>query len=67
MNDPNLTASECDALIQLILKTPCRLTDKYSDDFQVNFRTIRKKLGYLADMQDGTDQYQVTPYGVGDG
>ena len=44
MNDPNLTAAECDALIHLILKTPCRLTDKYSDDFQVNFRTIRKKI-----------------------
>ena len=67
MNDPNLTASECDALIQLVLTTPNRLTDKFSDDFQVNFRTIRKKLGQLADMQDGIDQYQVTPYGVGDG
>ena len=67
MNDPNLTAAECDALIQLVLTTPNRLTDKFSDDFKVNFRTIRKKLGYLADMQDGIDQYQVTPYGVGDG
>ena len=66
MNDPNLTASECDALIQLVLTSPNRLTDKYSDDFQVNFRTIRKKLGYLADMQDGIDQYQVTPYGTVD-
>tara|TARA_A100001388_G_scaffold23669_1_gene15484 strand:- start:469 stop:660 length:192 start_codon:yes stop_codon:yes gene_type:complete len=56
MNDPTLTSSECDALIQLILKTPCRLTDKYSDDFQVNFRTIRKKLGHLADIQDGIPQ-----------
>ena len=59
MNDPNLTASECDALIQLILKTPCRLTDKYSDDFQVNFRTIRHKLGHLADIQDGIPQVGV--------
>ena len=66
MNDPNLTASECDALIQLVLTTPNRLTDKFSDDFKVNFRTIRKKLGYLADMQDGIDQYQVTPYGTVD-
>tara|TARA_Y200000002_G_scaffold61838_1_gene47027 strand:+ start:674 stop:874 length:201 start_codon:yes stop_codon:yes gene_type:complete len=66
MNDPNLTAEECDALIQLILKTPCRLTDKYSDDFKVNFRTIRKKLGHLADIQDGIDQYRVTPYGTVD-
>ena len=59
MNDPNLTAAECDALIQLVLKTPCRLTDKYSDDFQVNFRTIRKKLGHLADIQDGIPQMGV--------
>ena len=66
MNDPNLTAAECDALIQLVLKTPNRLTDKFSDDFQVNFRTIRKKLGQLADIQDGIDQYQVTPYGTVD-
>ena len=66
MNDTNLTAAECDALIQLVLTTPNRLTDKFSDDFKVNFRTIRKKLGYLADMQDGIDQYQVTPYGTVD-
>ena len=47
MNDPTLTAAECDALIHLILKTPNRLTDKFSDDFQVNFRTIRKKLSLI--------------------
>tara|TARA_B100001057_G_C22461734_1_gene799121 strand:+ start:195 stop:395 length:201 start_codon:yes stop_codon:yes gene_type:complete len=66
MNDPNLTAAECDALIQLVLTTPNRLTDKFSDDFKVNFRTIRKKLGYLADRQDGISEYQVTPYGTVD-
>jgi len=41
------------------LKTPNRLTDKFSDDFQVNFRTIRKKLGHLADIQDGIPQMGV--------
>ena len=66
MNDPTLTASECDALLKLILGTPCRVTDKLNDDFNVNFRKIRHKLGHLADIQDGIDQYRVTPYGTVD-
>ena len=59
MNDPNLTAAECDALLQLILGTPCRITDKLSDDFDVKFRKIRHKLGHLADIQDGIPQMVV--------
>ena len=47
-----LTAAECDALLKLILSTPNRLTDKYADDFDVNFRKIRHKLGRLADIAD---------------
>ena len=49
----DLTAAECDALLKLILSTPNRITDKYSDDFDVNFRKIRHKLGRLADIADG--------------
>tara|TARA_B100000614_G_C14523991_1_gene483804 strand:+ start:542 stop:733 length:192 start_codon:yes stop_codon:yes gene_type:complete len=56
MNDPNLTAAECDALLQLILGTPCRITDKLNDNFNVNFRKIRHKLGRLADIDDGIPQ-----------
>ena len=41
----DLTAAECDALLKLILSTPNRLTDKYADEFDVNFRKIRHKLG----------------------
>tara|TARA_B100001057_G_scaffold474744_1_gene540699 strand:- start:992 stop:1183 length:192 start_codon:yes stop_codon:yes gene_type:complete len=59
MNDSNLTAAECDALLQLILGTPCRVTDKLGDDYDVNFRKIRHKLGHLADIQDGIPQMVV--------
>ena len=55
-----LTSAECDALLKLILSTPNRLTDKYADDFDVNFRKIRHKLGRLADIADGETNYVVT-------
>ena len=55
----DLTAAECDALLKLILSTPNRLTDKYADDFDVNFRKIRHKLGRLADIADGDLGYVV--------
>ena len=55
----DLTAPECDALLKLILSTPNRLTDKYADEFDVNFRKIRHKLGRLADIQDGDLGYVV--------
>ena len=55
-----LTAAECDALLKLILSTPNRITDKYSDEFEVNFRKIRHKLGRLADIADGETGYVVT-------
>ena len=55
-----LTAAECDALLKLILSTPNRITDKYRDDFDVNFRKIRHKLGRLADIADGETGYVVT-------
>ena len=55
-----LTAAECDALLKLILSTPNRITDKYSDEFDVNFRKIRHKLGRLADIADGETGYVVT-------
>ena len=54
-----LSAAECDALLKLILSTPNRLTDKYADEFDVNFRKIRHKLGRLADIQDGDLGYVV--------
>ena len=54
-----LTSAECDALLKLILSTPYRLTDKYADDFDVNFRKIRHKLGRLADIADGDLGYVV--------
>ena len=54
-----LSAAECDALLKLILSTPNRITDKLSDDFDVNFRKIRHKLGRLADIQDGNLGYVV--------
>ena len=54
-----LTSAECDALLKLILSTPNRLTDKYADDFDVNFRKIRHKLGRLADIADGELGYVV--------
>ena len=54
-----LTAPECDALLKLVLSTPNRLTDKYADDFDVNFRKIRHKLGRLADIADGDLGYVV--------
>ena len=54
-----LTSAECDALLKLILSTPNRLTDKYADDFDVNFRKIRHKLGRLADISDGDLGYVV--------
>ena len=54
-----LTSAECDALLKLILSTPNRLTDKYADDFDVNFRKIRHKLGRLADIADGDLGYVV--------
>jgi len=56
----DLTAAECDALLKLILSTPNRITDKYSDEFDVNFRKIRHKLGRLADIADGETGYVVT-------
>ena len=56
----DLTASECDALLKLILSTPNRITDKYADDFDVNFRKIRHKLGRLADIVDGEGSYMVS-------
>ena len=55
----DLTAAECDALLKLILSTPNRITDKYADEFDVNFRKIRHKLGRLADIQDGNLGYVV--------
>ena len=55
----DLTASECDALLKLILSTPNRLTDKYADEFDVNFRKVRHKLGRLADIADGDLGYVV--------
>tara|TARA_B100001109_G_C18483554_1_gene299090 strand:+ start:322 stop:531 length:210 start_codon:yes stop_codon:yes gene_type:complete len=55
----DLSAEECDALLKLILSTPNRITDKLSDDFDVNFRKIRHKLGRLADIQDGNLGYVV--------
>ena len=54
-----LTSAECDALLKLILSTPNRITDKYSDEFDVNFRKIRHKLGRLADIADGETGYVV--------
>ena len=54
-----LTSAECDALLKLILSTPNRITDKYSDDFDVNFRKIRHKLGRQADIADGETGYVV--------
>ena len=54
-----LTSAECDALLKLILSTPNRLTDKYADDFDVNFRKIRHNLGRLADIADGDLGYVV--------
>jgi len=54
-----LEAAECDALLKLILSTPNRLTDKYADEFDVNFRKIRHKLGRLADIADGDLGYVV--------
>ena len=56
----DLSADECDALLELILGTPNRITDKLSDKFNVNFREVRHKLGRLADIQDGISEYQVT-------
>ena len=56
----DLTASECDALLKLILSTPNRITDKYADEFDVNFRKIRHKLGRQADIADGETSYVVT-------
>ena len=56
----DLSANECDALLELILGTPNRITDKLSDKFNVNFRQVRHKLGRLADIQDGISEYQVT-------
>ena len=56
----DLSADECDALLELILGTPNRITDKLSDKFNVNFRQVRHKLGRLADIQDGISEYQVT-------
>ena len=53
-----LTSAECDALLKLILSTPNRLTDKYADDFDVNFRKIRHKLGRLADIADGEPEFK---------
>ena len=55
-----LTAAECDALLKLVLSTPNRITDKYSDEFDVNFRKIRHKLGRQADIADGETSYVVT-------
>ena len=55
----DLSASECDALLKLILGTPNRITDKLSDEFSVNFRQVRHKLGRLADIQDGNLGYVV--------
>ena len=55
-----LTAAECDALLKLILSTPNRITDKYADEFDVNFRKIRHKLGRQADIADGETSYVVT-------
>ncbi len=60
----DLNADQCDALLELILGTPNRITDKLSDKFNVNFREVRHKLGRLADIQDGISEYQVTPYGT---
>ena len=54
-----LTAAECDALLKLILSTPNRITDKYADEFDVNFRKVRHKLGRLADIADGDLGYVV--------
>mgnify|MGYP003304530268 FL=1 len=58
----DLTASECDALLKLILSTPNRLTDKYADEFEVNFRKIRHKLGRLADIADAEPEYRVVGF-----
>ena len=55
----DLTAAECDALLKLILSTPNRLTDKYADEFDVNFRKVRHKLGRQADIADGDLGYVV--------
>ena len=57
-----LTASECDALLKLILSTPNRITDKYADEFDVNFRKIRHKLGRLADIADGEPEFKVVGF-----
>ena len=57
-----LTAAECDALLKLILSTPNRITDKYSDEFDVNFRKIRHKLGRLADIADAEPEYRVVGF-----
>ena len=55
----DLSADECDALLKLILGTPNRITDKLSDEFNINFRQVRHKLGRLADIQDGNLGYVV--------
>ena len=57
-----LTSAECDALLKLILSTPNRITDKYADEFDVNFRKIRHKLGRLADIADGEPNYKVVGF-----
>ena len=57
-----LTSADCDALLKLILSTPNRLTDKYADDFDVNFRKIRHKLGRLADIADAEPEYRVVGF-----
>ena len=56
----DLTSAESDALLKLILSTPNRITDKYADAFDVNFRKIRHKLGRLADIADGEGSYMVS-------
>jgi hypothetical protein len=41
------------------------VTDKLNDDFNVNFRKIRHKLGHLADIQDGIPQMVVPDESTG--
>ena len=57
-----LTSAECDALLKLILSTPNRLTDKYADEFEVNFRKIHHKLGRLAYIADAEPEYRVVGF-----
>tara|TARA_B100000029_G_scaffold475823_1_gene519427 strand:+ start:768 stop:977 length:210 start_codon:yes stop_codon:yes gene_type:complete len=60
--DPELTAPECDFLIDVLTLTRENNTnkmDRSAQKFKVNVRTIKKKLGLQADIADGEVDYIV--------